>query len=667
MIKTIFLILIFVPINIVLGYLIAMRLRLAPPAMKDSYNITRDYYLNFRERVRPLQIWCVKLYTTAREKSQPFIDKGVAIYGTIHEKVIVRVIEFVQKFIPAKKVKVDIGAKDLIVEPTLAEAVAFVEAANIVDLINDRIRFVVGGAQTAGSKFGDDGGGKGGSFMVKKRRLEQVRSGQHVADMDKRLRVMMVAPDTPGIALLVADLNEEMKQIQTLLGSLLRELKARAPYAGGKLNATVTYVDAISEEVTPQVDSMLAEIAALETVVKPPEIPTPENPENPENPVAEVPAPPPFVLSQDVLVATREKITPLFWQNVLLRHRIRDLQGEINALYARLDSNFEDAKPEDMINAAMIITNRMGIDAATAAWWKGGIPAIGKICFAFFDFHDTHRLNEECSLSSTDKILRYLGRELKTAFHGEKNVVGLFRGSCFCVITQGHEFHAIEEKIHKAQVHLNQTKVTWTADEKTHEWQPQVTCCVVGVQPAFSENEMISRATLAIAAAKEAGAGSLFSLPGDRAPDQVAAAPFTKPAETSVHTFSLDDLEMWEEIDIYAAKIVKSPQETSAFIHRATMYLRVDKPDLAAKDLDSAVSAEPDKIPHYINRGVFLRWRKRYDQALDDFNKIFELQQIHAGALKNRAITYSVKGDAAAAQEDYDNLIKLVGVTPPKT
>ncbi|MGL4944185.1 MAG: hypothetical protein ACRC46_13470 [Thermoguttaceae bacterium] len=651
-------ILIFVPVNFALGYLIAVRLGLAPPTLKDAATEVRDIVQWLRGLIVPVVDNLRGQVTAFRARLAPIFAHGESIVIGYVEKI--KTLK--ERFIPQKKkTDTDIGAKDLVVEPTLAEAVAWVEATPIYDQIADKTRFGTADANAAGGGKWGDGGGKGGAFMIKKRRLEQLRTGQHLIEMDKRIRTLRTAPNTEAFLQLLADFQEDGKQIETLLASLIREVKARAPYAGGRLNETVTRLDTLSAEATPTLTSLLAEVTKIETATKPAGAETPPSEAAAEGEGEAAPKPVPQI-PDETIAKSLETLSPLFDKLVRLRHKIRDVQTEINTLYARLDTNFEELKPEDLINNNFNMTNRLGIESSLAEWWRTNVQSTARLCFALFDISGTHELNEELSIAVVDRICRVLGRELRIAFPQPTTLVGLFSGQCLCLATRHLSFDELRIKLQKWQTRIEATPIVCEHDGIISEVKPVLTISLVGVSAKQSEQDTYARAERGIVAAKSAKRGSFFVT----SPDAAEAVAATVPSSTTTQAttpFDLKSLEMWEEIDATSAKLLTNPQDTALLIHRATTALRIGRSEIAQSDFDQAIETEPDKIIHYINRGIFRRWQKAYHTALEDFNKVFTLQPVHATALKNRAVTYFMDGNKSAADSDYQTLLELV---PPK-
>lgn len=680
MLWAIFLFIVFVPINFALGYLIAVRIGLAPPKVQDAVAEVRHLTNGVVEFVKPY-------WERLRDFTLQQCERMVSVAGTLRERalersapaiaILERVSALKERFLPGKKrLPSDIGAKDLVVESSLAEAVQNAEAASILDLLTDRIRFTANdpNAAAGGGKWGD-AGGKGGTFMVKKRRLEQLRSGHHLIEMDARIRSLRSGPDTDELLKLFADFQEDGKQIETLLASMIREVKARAPYSGGKLNETVARLDAFHNDVSPALTKLLDEVGRLEASVRP-AAPADETPPQPPSSPSSSPedggvseiakdtsgaAKKITPIAADTILETVQTLQPHFESLVLVRHRLRDIQSDVNTLYARLDTNFEDIRPEDLVNASLNINNRLGIESTTSNWWRSNLPATTAITFALCDICSTQHLNESQSLATVDRLCRALGRELKVAFPQAGTLVGLLRGNCLCLATQAVSLDEVRVRLQRWQMRMAATSVVSKLNDTVSEWPFALTISLVGVGAKVSESDVFRRAEEGLTAAKKAGGGTFFVT---QATDpEPTAAPAVKRPVTTPPPILLDDLEKWEEIDAMTAKIEKAPDDTASLVHRATMALRVDRPDMAAADLDKAVEAEPDKIVHYLNRGLFRRFRQEYDAAIADFSKILELQEIHATALKHRAIAYSLQGDNDAATQDYNKVVELVGVT----
>lgn len=138
----------------------------------------------------------------------------------------------------------------------------------------------------------------------------------------------------------------------------------------------------------------------------------------------------------------------------------------------------------------------------------------------------------------------------------------------------------------------------------------------------------------------------------------------------------------------------RSSQERGTFLRiRAHALYRLEKLDAALTDIDAAIKLDPQNYlhhngkgiilrkkgdyeqavesytaaialnpkvsVHYLNRGVAYRYKRDYDKALADLNTLIGMKPTETRGHVERAIVYRLKGDFARARADHDISIKL--------
>lgn len=96
-----------------------------------------------------------------------------------------------------------------------------------------------------------------------------------------------------------------------------------------------------------------------------------------------------------------------------------------------------------------------------------------------------------------------------------------------------------------------------------------------------------------------------------------------------------------------------------AYVNRGVVYVKMKKDDLALKDFDAAIKANPRYIDAYVNRGEVFARRKDYDAALSDFNKAIELDGNGAPGYKMRGRVFDALHQYGRALGDYKRAIEI--------
>src|SRR5580704_8073950 len=93
--------------------------------------------------------------------------------------------------------------------------------------------------------------------------------------------------------------------------------------------------------------------------------------------------------------------------------------------------------------------------------------------------------------------------------------------------------------------------------------------------------------------------------------------------------------------------------------NRANAYIGETQYDLAIKDYDESIKADPTYAKAFNNRGVAYQKTGDYDRAIQDFDAAISIDANYANAFANRAETYQKKGDYPDALKDFDTAIRL--------
>jgi tetratricopeptide (TPR) repeat protein len=111
--------------------------------------------------------------------------------------------------------------------------------------------------------------------------------------------------------------------------------------------------------------------------------------------------------------------------------------------------------------------------------------------------------------------------------------------------------------------------------------------------------------------------------------------------------------------------LIDSDQKTSqtlahAYNNRGNAYSMKGDYDLAIKDYDEAIRANPNHIKAFYNRGLAYSRKGEHDRAIGDFDAAIKLDPYYTNAFVARARLYEKKGEYGLAVRDYDEAIKLL-------
>ncbi len=102
-----------------------------------------------------------------------------------------------------------------------------------------------------------------------------------------------------------------------------------------------------------------------------------------------------------------------------------------------------------------------------------------------------------------------------------------------------------------------------------------------------------------------------------------------------------------------------APNDAQAYANRGTVYSNLQQYDKALQDLKKAIDLAPDDERFYVSRGVVYAKMEEYDNALRDLNKAIELRPDYTGAYMNRSAVYSKLGQHENALSDSNKAIEL--------
>ena len=107
-------------------------------------------------------------------------------------------------------------------------------------------------------------------------------------------------------------------------------------------------------------------------------------------------------------------------------------------------------------------------------------------------------------------------------------------------------------------------------------------------------------------------------------------------------------------LQIVNAQIEKNPNNANAYDHRSTVYWFLGRSDEALADCDKAISLEPDKAFHYLNRGSIYEQRKEYQMAVNVYTKALGLTKDDNPL---EGLMYFNRARAYTQLDDYDKAL----------
>jgi protein O-mannosyl-transferase len=126
----------------------------------------------------------------------------------------------------------------------------------------------------------------------------------------------------------------------------------------------------------------------------------------------------------------------------------------------------------------------------------------------------------------------------------------------------------------------------------------------------------------------------------------------------SVKTY--DRCGIWKnELTLWDNVISQYKNVPYAYYNRGFFFVNEKKYDRALEDFNKAIELKPNYTDAYLNRGFVFMDEKRYDRALEDFNKAIELKPNYAKAYYNRGNVFWDEKKYDRAIEDYSKAIEL--------
>lgn len=81
--------------------------------------------------------------------------------------------------------------------------------------------------------------------------------------------------------------------------------------------------------------------------------------------------------------------------------------------------------------------------------------------------------------------------------------------------------------------------------------------------------------------------------------------------------------------------------------------------DWAIEDYNKVIDMNPDNVEAYYNRGVTYHHKGDYDRAIEDYTKTIQLKPDYTNAYYNRGLSFDNKGASDRAIDDFTRVIQL--------
>jgi len=119
-------------------------------------------------------------------------------------------------------------------------------------------------------------------------------------------------------------------------------------------------------------------------------------------------------------------------------------------------------------------------------------------------------------------------------------------------------------------------------------------------------------------------------------------------------------------LDLLKVEIAAQPDHPDLNAWRGMVLLKMNRPLEAQKYLRKAVELSPNVSDYHNGLGYSLFFLKKYDEAIDEFNKSINLDSGHLDALAGLCIVYAETGNKEKSLEIYDRLKDLDKETSDK-
>lgn len=111
--------------------------------------------------------------------------------------------------------------------------------------------------------------------------------------------------------------------------------------------------------------------------------------------------------------------------------------------------------------------------------------------------------------------------------------------------------------------------------------------------------------------------------------------------------------------EAFSKAIRERPEESSAYVKRGVVCVKMQDYDKAIKDLKSAISLNPGCAEAFIKRGLVYLEQKNFDYAINDCNYALSMDPEMSEAYYVRGIAFREKGLTDEAKKDFKRSCEL--------
>ncbi|MBN1565510.1 MAG: tetratricopeptide repeat protein [Anaerolineae bacterium] len=104
------------------------------------------------------------------------------------------------------------------------------------------------------------------------------------------------------------------------------------------------------------------------------------------------------------------------------------------------------------------------------------------------------------------------------------------------------------------------------------------------------------------------------------------------------------------------------PTYVPGYMARAMLYTQRHDYELAVEDFNRVIDLQPDFLAAYNNRGIVYAAQQEYELALADFDHVLGADSGYVIAYNNRAVIYAILGDYDQAIADLEQAISVSGI-----
>lgn len=189
------------------------------------------------------------------------------------------------------------------------------------------------------------------------------------------------------------------------------------------------------------------------------------------------------------------------------RHRLRDQQEKAFLTVVRYENRLGTVSPQLYLDETVGVRGRIGLEATLADWWKQKRQHSRQICMALLDFVHFSETNDENGIMICDKVLRFIGKKLDSAFTSQ-DLTGVFSGNCFFIVTTNQGLRKTISDVEKIRQTVARQHFHYNKSEK--QFTVGMTGVVVEAVPAKTDHELLQSAEKMLLQSKKKGRNRLY-------------------------------------------------------------------------------------------------------------------------------------------------------------